>query len=487
MPRNNQTREELVLFNGVSGVDGSYPFPPTTVADLAALAKGQRLERQFVKKLRRYLRDLFRLDSDLTIRDEFSPSHLSSAGWGVIFPRHGDPRIREALRPLLDWRKEEAASLDEDRYRELWGDDGYASEESMRDFLLRHDVELGAADPRRMPYYLLLVGGPAEIPFSFQYDLDLRHAVGRLDFDTPKEYATYAESIVALEKAWSPAPPAKQRRIALFCPDNTDKASFRVRHELVGGLLGRLSATPSPGWQMESVLDGDATREGLCGLLGGEGTPDVLFTACHGLWFPAGHNLLREKQGALFCRAREGATSLETSVSAAEIPIQARVHGLIAFHFSCYGAGTPGLELEEEVKVLPMKAVSRAETPFTARLPQRLLGHPRGGASAVISHVGRAWTYSFGGFGSAPHLNTFEDVLRRILVGERVGYALELFNLSYAEKAAELMTLRELEEIAPSNHQRDEQLALAYCIAKDARNYVVLGDPAVRLGSGADS
>jgi hypothetical protein len=476
MLKKNQTGCEPVLFNGVSGIDGSYPFPPTTVADIAALARGTRLERSFLDKVRSWL-DAF-LAPDRGVEDEFDPSHLKSAGWGVIFPREGDPKIREALRPLLDLRKAQAAALDEKCYRELWGQDGYAQGESMYDFLLRHDAEFGTVDPRQMPYYLLLVGRPDEIPFSFQYDLDVLYAVGRLDFRSLNEYASYAESVVAVEKARVTSTAGSSNRMALFCPDNPGNVSIRMRRELVGGLANRFAASPQPAWSVQSVLDQDATSEGLCHLLGGGGAPAFLFSACHGIVFPLGDARQRDKQGALLCRTRGSATTLDAAVSAEEISDRADLLGLIAFQFACFSAGTPGLELED---LEPAKKVTRADQAFTSRLPQRLLGHPNGGALAVIGHVSRAWTYSFSGFGKAPQLSTFEGAIRRILRGERVGHALGLFNIAYASKAASLMTLRELEEISPSSDQQEARLALAYCIAKDARNYVILGDPAVTV------
>ena len=444
-----------------------------TVANLAALARGVRLEKTFLDKVRSWL-DIF-LGTDRGT-EELDPSLLEKAGWGVIFPRDGDPKIRTALRPLLDWRKSQAAARDELRYREFWGDDGYRRGESMYDFLLQHDAEFGTVDPRQMPYYLLLVGSPEEIPFSFQYDLDVLYAVGRLDLGSPKEYASYAESVIATERARTPSS-TSPLRMAFFCPDNLDEASIRARRELVGGLTDRFAAAPQEAWSLDSVLDDFATPEGLCHLLGGGGTPNFLFTACHGLVFPSDDPRLRHKQGALLCQTRGRTTTLKAAVSADEITDRAEVHGLVAFQFACFSAGTPGIELGEELE--PTKTVVRSEKAFTARLPQRLLGHPNGGALAVIGHVSRAWTYSFSGFGKAPQLNTFEDTIRRILRGERVGFALEHFNLSFASKAGYLMNLRELETIAPSNGKRDAQLALAYCIAKDARNYVVLGDPAV--------
>ena len=119
---------ETVLFNGISGVDGSYPFPRTTVADLAALARGVRLEKTFLDKVRSWLDTFLGTDRGA---ERLDPSLLKKAGWGVILPRDGDPRIRGALRPLLDWRKSQAAARDELCYRELWGEDGYRQGEWM--------------------------------------------------------------------------------------------------------------------------------------------------------------------------------------------------------------------------------------------------------------------------------------------------------------------------------------------------------------------
>jgi hypothetical protein len=467
-------RESEIRFNGICGATGGYPFGRCTLTELAAMARAQNDKTGSVRRAVRWLRRT--LGKGREARDPYlAESRLEAVGWGVIFSCGADPRVREALRPLLDWRQARAGAVRAHRYRELWGADGYRPGESMRDFLLRHQAELGAADPDRLPYYLLLVGGPEEIPFSFQYDLDLRHAVGRLDLETIEAYAAYAASVIATEKSWTVPQPAAARRAAFFCPQNADPMSGRMRRELVGGLLERLAAQPVAGWELQPVLDERAGKQALQGLLGGTQRPAFLFTACHGLVFKAADARQREKQGALLCHAPVGGWPLDASVAASDIGDDSCPHGLIAMHFACYGAGTPARD------EFGAKAAEIAPRPFTARLPQRLLGHPNGGALAVIGHVERAWSYSFTGYGRAPQLNTFEDVIRRLLHGLPVGKALELVNFHHAELAAELLGLRQREVIEPDNRAADSTLAAVYCAALDARNYVVLGDPAARL------
>ena len=114
-------------------------------------------------------------------------------------------------------------------------------------------------------------------------------------------------------------------------------------------------------------------------------------------------------------------------------------------------------------------------------MSQRLLGHPRGGSLAVIGHVESAWPCSIRWPGiEEPQIQAFEDALTSLLQGERVGAAMEVFGERYAELSAALS--RELQEIHNGQRSEDpERLASVWTACNDARNYVVLGDPAVRL------
>jgi hypothetical protein len=153
------------------------------------------------------------------------------------------------------------------------------------------------------------------------------------------------------------------------------------------------------------------------------------------------------------------------------------VHGLIAFLFACYGAGTPA---EDHFLADRSKApVPIAESPFVAALPQRLLAHPGGGALAVIGHVERAWGFSIRPAGLGARLLPFRNLLGRILRGEPVGLATKDFSDRYAAYSMRILNLTAGTSRGSIDRQAD--LAALWVERNDAQNYVLLGDPAVRL------
>jgi hypothetical protein len=95
--------------------------------------------------------------------------------------------------------------------------------------------------------------------------------------------------------------------------------------------------------------------------------------------------------------------------------------------------------------------------------------------------VERAWGYSFVSPGGNLDNQTFVDALKRLLNGEPLGLATDqTFNLRYASKSSDLSAVLEELEYTP-DYVTEYELAHMWTASSDARNYVVLGDPAARL------
>jgi hypothetical protein len=470
---------ELIAVNGVDGTTGRYLLSDVTAAQIADIALGRREDAEEAREIG-LRRDRMRR-TRAAVKAGVDPTNLAETGWGVIFARDADPAIREALAPLLAHRRALAAAKREHYYRELAGADGYAPGETKNRFLARHGVGPGPADPERMPYYLLIVGDPESIPFRFQHLLDTAHAVGRIHFATPDEYGRYAQSVVAAETR----PPSLPRRLTLVGVRNRgDVATQLSADKLVAPLAATLGQSPKPGWEIRAVVGEAATKANLAALLGGTETSALLFTASHGVGFPNGDPRQLAHQGALLCQdwpgplQHAGPISPDHYLAAEDIGDRARVAGVISFHFACYGAGTP--RADEFAHLAPGRDPAIAPHAFVARLPQRLLGHPRGGALAVIGHVDRAWPASFVWKRAGPQTQVFESTLRRLMDGHPVGSAMEFFSDRYTQIASDLSV--ELQEIVQHEASPDERaLADLWTANNDARSYAIVGDPATRV------
>lgn len=475
---------EEFIFNGIDGSTGDYLLPRLTTSIISAIARGEIQDKNLLAELRNR-HELESLGGHYGVAGEVDPADLAQAGWGVIFTHDADPAVREALAELIDWRREQASRVDELLFRELSGADGYRPGESKNDFLSRHGVGPGPVDPKKMPYYLLIAGSPEIVPYRFQTQLDIQFAVGRIHFDSLEEYARYAHSVVEAEKTNLALP----RKITFFGASNPgDRATALSAAELVQPLVEAFSGD-YPDWAVESVLKDQATKSELTARLGGSGTPGLLFTASHGMGFPYGDARQLPHQGALLCQDWPGPDNWRKPIpqdfyfAADDLPDEARLFGLIAFCFACFGAGTPRLdEFSQQAFKARAEIAPRA---FLAALPQRMLSHPKGGALAVVGHVDRAWGYSFLWAKAGRQLTVFRSALSQLMNGLPIGAAVEFFNERYAEISSDLSVL--LEDISFGKTADDLEVAGMWTANNDARNYLILGDPAVRLMVGAEA
>ncbi|MEK8020927.1 MAG: hypothetical protein VSS75_028990 [Candidatus Parabeggiatoa sp.] len=465
---------EPLVFNGIDGASGDYLQPPLTPEQVSKMAQGEKLDKAHLDDLE----EKINTEPEFDVMAGIDPKNIAETGWGVIFAYGADPTIKEALSELLQHRQQQATQQHEHYYQEYTGTKAYRPGESKNQFLGRHNEAFGPADPDKMPYYLLIVGDPETIPYRFQYQLDIQYAVGRLYFETLDEYAQYAHNVVAAETGQLFLP----RRASFFGVRNSGDRATQLSADQLIAPLADWAAKDQPDWQIQTFLKEEATKAQLEQLLGGNDTPSLLFTASHGMSFSDSRQL--PHQGALLCQNWPGPGEWRRKrvpedfyFSADDVSNDAGLLGLISFHFACYGAGTPHLDEFAHGKYDERLAI--APHAFIAQLPRRLLSHPKGGALATVGHVDRAWGYSFFSAKAGPQLTVFKDTLKRLMEGYPIGSAIDKFNVRYAEISSDLNA--QLEEIKYGARVNDFELSKLWTANNDARNYAIIGDPAVRL------
>jgi hypothetical protein len=329
------------------------------------------------------------------------------------------------------------------------------------------------------PYYVMIVGGPERVPFSFQALLDSAGAVGRVAFGTVDELAAYAEKIVRLETAAD----ASTRPEAVFFSPTPGIGDPTYFSDLF--MAGPLAAhTESFDINVRHLRGTDATKAKLSDALTASRAA-IVYTASHGLGATsAGIDDQRKWNGAICCQD-DGDDWL---FGAADVPSdeQPFLEGSVFFQFACFGYGTPA---QSDFMHWIGESGRNSTQDFVAALPSRLLAHPRGPV-AYLGHVDMAWLHGFTDpedpfITTAYHqrLQPFQNALDLLLTRNRVGLALNEMNKRYDVLNGVLTghldaMQRDRRSWTP---ERAEDLASSFIFRGDAQNHMLMGDPATEV------
>jgi len=454
-------QKQLLYLNGVDATTGRPLIAPVSYEELA-----QRVIDTFP-------REELRRKRPVGYKGRFDQPALndpSQAKWGLLVHADEADAMQEDLKALVEYRN--------GRVLLYHGEPAFEWVEKNR---------AGITNPNRFPYYVLIAGSPTKVPYELQFLLDTNQAVGRIDFDDPADYHRYAQTVVNQETEQAARP---GKRAVFFAPRHKgDEATIASSLGLVRPLLKELPKTDDlpEGLSFHALVKDEATKDNLLAALEADEsgrTPALLFSASHGAGLPDDGPRKRALQGSLMCQDCEYPLTRDQRkgwISGHDVTEGFQLPGGIHFFFACYGAGTRAssdfaryVTVEKDRQALE---VYQGKEDFVAYLPKALLANPQG-ALAVVGHVDPAWTTSF----TSPvegerRIDPFGFTLVSLLQGEPVGHAVKSFYQKLFFYDQVLTSLMEDE---------DDLAALAdlWICRNDVQNYVIVGDPAVRLRFG---
>ena len=420
---------------------------------------------------------------------------LTQTGWGIIFASDADPAIQAQLQPLIDLRQKQVQ--DPTLFKVFSGNTGVQPEQTAASWAQQRGVSLTASvDPTQgVPYYLLIVGSPERISFEFQALLKMQWAVGRLCFDDVEDYGRYAQAVVQYE---SPAfIPVQRKNAAIWVTRNPGDLATAM----LCGAISQAFLAPSKmlGANLKFTLNAftsdKATKSQLIDILRGNvpgGPPAVIFTGSHGCEYKSDDPLKqRRMQGSMLTQEWTPGTPAGpgNQFCADDVPADAQLQGSVGFLFACYSGGCPAQDNYHQGK--DGSPINVAPEPFITRLPQALLSR---GMLAVIAHIDMAFPYAFLDTSGTPQPQAVRLPLESMMRGQRTGVAADSLSGMWSTRSSQL-ALAQADAQAqaratpapPADSGATTPAPVSKLIAQmtiardDARNYILLGDPATQL------
>jgi len=463
-----------LLVNALTGTAA----PPLPLENLAALASDLPGADQRIA-------NSTHLGTDYSVDD---PNDLTQTGWGIIFASDADPAIQAQLQPLIDKRRQDVQ--DPTLHKVFSGSTGVQPGQTAASWAQQRGVSLTApVNPSQgVPYYLLIVGSPERISFEFQALLKMQWAVGRLCFDDIEDYGRYAQAVVQYENGSSK--PLQARNAAVWVTRNYGDLATAM----LSGAISQDFLAPANQlgmrrqFMLNAFMNEKATKPQLIDILRGNvpgGPPAVIFTGSHGCDYSgADAATQRRLQGSLVTQEWVPKTpaSSTNQFTADDIPADAKLNGAVGFLFACYSGACPSQNTYYFNK--DGSPINIAPGPFMSRLPQALLSR---GMLAVIGHIDMAFPYAFQDVGGTPQVQAVRTPLELLMGGKRTGLAADSLSVMWSARSSQL-ALAQAQNPAPAAAAGASPPApVSHAIAQmtiardDARNYIVLGDPATQL------
>ena len=227
-----------------------------------------------------------------------------------------------------------------------------------------------------------------------------------------------------------------------------------------------------------SCFSDDASVCRLLEVLHGRGVagcPSLLFTASHGLGWPR-HPDQGLRQGAFIGQDWAGLGIVpqpSDCVAASDVADNARVHGLIAFFFACHAAGTPNYEqFPANVREAPRRI---SEQHSIAALPSAYSGIQMAGPWPLLATLSEHGLTQSNLPGSVPAFCLSATFSAALCGANLLATPCAIFRDRITAASVRLIELQ-------SQAVDDEtELITTWAERNDARNYIILGDPAARL------
>jgi hypothetical protein len=402
-----------------------------------------------------------------------------NVGYGVLLPDNDDPKLSPAAKAIGEDAPEPVRTLLAARPETVvlrW------RPELTTRFLRRYFPDGTAQDPTiglsrfgvgkcQLPRYVAIIGGPGEIPWSVQYALGTRHAVGRIPL-SDDGLGNYVEAMLS---GWADADIDVQAALMWTVDHGGGDITTEMRAVIAAPLAAAL--TPPPLTRFEHLTDDMATSAGLLKELTA-GRPGLLVTSSHGRTGPL--------DDAAAMRATLGLPVDLNHVTVSLDDLDAAMpYGSVWFAQACSSAGGDsqshyaGLLQEGTTAFGVVSAVAELGR-SVAPAPLRLLGRKRP-VRAVYGHVEPTfnWTLRVPETGQGLGHHIVAALSSNLYSQQPVGLTFADYRAGVGELHNQWAGLDQ--DLANGDTSVREALTRLRLTALDRQSLVLLGDPTVTM------